>query len=669
MPSLSQEILSTGQIKATLICKHPTNSRTWEVRIEGVTNTIYIASIALQRARIIQPVVSNAQNLAISDNSAQQMVIDEKQLQMDENEDSSDSLDDGLSDINEPEGEEDLLCPHGQQWQLVLPSTQITDTRTQIPTTMNLLWQNINLTQFGSSAVQLQQQSQDFGSRKPIHYFMLSFPINLVHSTINRTNNDIEQSSHPSWKMDTGIFFKFIGLLYGMTLSPVQNQRNYWREKSNSFLPAPNFGRFMTLAHFEHFKQHISWSQSNPQDNWSKVRDWFTEYNKRRISTVIPSDRLTIDELMSMNRTNRTKGNNVQDGLPHQTKIARKPEGVGSEIRCLIDGKTLVMLQLELQESKEEMAKKRFLEEVNYLAGTAGTLRLAEPWFNSGRTIYGDSAFASVNTAFHLRRYGLHFMGLVKTAHREFPKRYFKEQKIEMRSGATVHAWTKKGDFHLFAACWWDKTQKQFISTCGTNEPAPPHKRVRYILENGINHRIFKETQTTAIPHEYFSFAQKVDVHNHRRQGILAMERTIQTQKWEFRLICTLLGIIMVDAYMMFCHENDSDEQTSFESFVNEVAMELANNSLGLQRARINIQNTQEESKTRCELVSINSILSASNRKRKKIHLKCSVCPNQTETCCQACSTPSRIVAICSHRAKRNVPCYNIHLENPTNVQ
>ena len=164
MPALSQETLSTGQIKATLISKHPSNSITWEVRLEGINNTIYIASVALLRAKIVHQAESNSQNLAMRDNSDQQLSIDE-------NEDSSDSLDDNLNDLPECEEKGDALCPHGQQWQLVQPLTQITDTRTQIPTTMNLLWQNINLNQFGSSAVQLQQQSQDFGSRKPIHLF------------------------------------------------------------------------------------------------------------------------------------------------------------------------------------------------------------------------------------------------------------------------------------------------------------------------------------------------------------------------------------------------------------------------------------------------------------------------------------------------------------------
>jgi hypothetical protein len=81
------------------------------------------------------------------------------------------------------------------------------------------------------------------------------------------------------------------------------------------------------------FCKYISWSRESAGDKWSAVRDWFTEFNKRRIATVQPSSRLTVDESMSMNRINRTEKNRVPGGLPHQTKIARKPEGVGVQIR------------------------------------------------------------------------------------------------------------------------------------------------------------------------------------------------------------------------------------------------------------------------------------------------------------------------------------------------
>ncbi|MGF2166758.1 hypothetical protein, partial [Enterococcus avium] len=83
-----------------------------------------------------------------------------------------------------------------------------------------------------------------------------------------------------------------------------------------------------------------------------------------------------------------------------------------------------------------------------------------------------------------------------------------------------------------------------------------------------------KSTPISIIPYDYFQNAQKIDVHNHRRQGILALERSIHTQNWVVRIISTILGMIMVDAYMMYLlekrrpnHEGIIPNHVSFNSF------------------------------------------------------------------------------------------------------
>lgn len=60
-------------------------------------------------------------------------------------------------------------------------------------------------------------------------------------------------------------------------------------------------------------------------------------------------------------------------------------------------------------------------------AGTAWCLRLTKPWHGSGRTVIGDSAFASVQTAVQLKRRGLSFIGVVKTATSRFPDKVIRE--------------------------------------------------------------------------------------------------------------------------------------------------------------------------------------------------------------------------------------------------
>ena len=103
---------------------------------------------------------------------------------------------------------------------------------------------------------------------------------------------------------------------------------------------------------------------------------------------------MVVDEIMSAWRG--AEGEYSADGLPHVTKIARKPEGVGAEMKALADGESNIMLRLDIMEGKNRQSKKPFADVGS--EGTAITLRLSQPYFGSGRVIHADSAFSSVRT-------------------------------------------------------------------------------------------------------------------------------------------------------------------------------------------------------------------------------------------------------------------------------
>lgn len=103
------------------------------------------------------------------------------------------------------------------------------------------------------------------------------------------------------------------------------------------------------------------------------------------------------------------------EGCPHKTKIVRKPEGMGAELKALAGGESGILLKLDIMEGKETNQKKALSSEFG--EGTAITLCLTDAFIASGRTVICDSAFGSVKTLLALRVRGLHFMGMVKTAH------------------------------------------------------------------------------------------------------------------------------------------------------------------------------------------------------------------------------------------------------------
>jgi len=60
---------------------------------------------------------------------------------------------------------------------------------------------------------------------------------------------------------------------------------------------------------------------------------------------------------------------------------------------------------------------------------------------------------------------------------------------------------------------------------------------------------------------KYFSNANAIDVHDHYRQGGLALERSWRTHTWWHRVFATLLGMCETDAYLAFYHFGGHDVQ------------------------------------------------------------------------------------------------------------
>ena len=94
--------------------------------------------------------------------------------------------------------------------------------------------------------------------------------------------------------------------------------------------------------------------------------------------------------------------------------------------------------------------------------------------------------------------------------------------------------------------------RKNFIATCGTTLEAPPHKKKRWNNNSdGTTTYYTKSIKQPQIVHNYFQGAQKIDVHNHYRQGWLQLESR-DTNRWDWRFFQTFVGICEVDAFLAY---------------------------------------------------------------------------------------------------------------------
>lgn len=92
----------------------------------------------------------------------------------------------------------------------------------------------------------------------------------------------------------------------------------------------------------------------------------------------------------------------VGSGAPHLTFIPRKPTPLGIMMKTACCGSSGVMLNAEITEAKEVMDNKPFAKEWGATTGT--TLRLVAPYFGKKKVVIADSWFASVRTAFALKK-------------------------------------------------------------------------------------------------------------------------------------------------------------------------------------------------------------------------------------------------------------------------
>jgi hypothetical protein len=421
--------------------------------------------------------------------------------------------------------------------------------------------------------------------RRPLMaYWAKSFPMSILSHVVTETNRNLVGSLDHRARgraADNTEVFKYLGIRMAMCLLKLSVDEAFRVDENDSFLSSPpnfkdKFGmaknRFQTISMALSF---VDPDAADDDDPWHEIRPLVDAFNKHRIKEFQPGEMLTIDESMSMWKG--SDGNYVADGMPHVTKIQRKPEGVGLELKTLCDSASGVMLFLELMEGKDRMRDKEYAD---ISAGTGHVLRATKAYHGTNRTIIGDSAFASVTTAEECLKHGLHFMGIVKTATRKFPakllKAWFKDGEAKHKRGVT-EGWrgnwaTASTDVMIgnvahpiYACCWAEKKPKYIVSTRGTHLRGADSVRSRHKIVETDGRR---ETEHFKVPHKrsamiemLFDSFSAVDVANHNRQGTLAFERHWCTHCWWHRVLATILGICVNDAYCIMKLDLEDDEE------------------------------------------------------------------------------------------------------------
>eukprot|EP00731_Ephydatia_muelleri_P012969 Em0007g279a len=303
-------------------------------------------------------------------------------------------------------------------------------------------------------------------------YFMLFYPMRGLSNMLMCTNLNMARKNLPP--LGKGEFIKYLGLQLAMTCEPKRGPIPvYWQvgdEPGSVYTGADFGGRFgMTRHRFQDITNCFSFTV--PRDGVGAD------------DNIIPGCHLTVDECMSAWKG--SDGEYVAEGMPHKTKIARKPEGVGAEMKALACEETGIILKLDMMEGGEANRRKDFSQE--YGEGTAVTLRLTKEYYGTGRVVHADSAFSSMKTLLALRERGLFFMGMIKTAHKEYPLAFLKS----WANGDEEGGKPSRGNYCLlqtqsqhglpfYALGWADRKVKTIISNVGSTNPGSINSYLAY---------------------------------------------------------------------------------------------------------------------------------------------------------------------------------------------
>ena len=260
-------------------------------------------------------------------------------------------------------------------------------------------------------------------------------------------------------------------------------------------------------------------------------------------------------------------------------------------------GISLSRFSSSVMEEKFAMRNKMFGAE--YGGGTAHVLRLCELWGGSRRFVVPDSAFASLKTIIAVHKeLGMYFTGIVKTAHKSFPKAamklWFDNQVLMKRprgnwvTFGTMYDVSVNGNNETrpaIALGWRDITLKMIITNKGATTPStnPIYKhRSKVVMQGtkGVTVDASYEVRRPALVETLFEHFSAIDVHDYIRQGLVAIECRWRTHAWWTRLFGKLIGVAATNAFLMSKYEakHKSQQRLKFFEFMDLLCYEMIHN-------------------------------------------------------------------------------------------
>jgi hypothetical protein len=173
----------------------------------------------------------------------------------------------------------------------------------------------------------------------------------------------------------------------------------------------------------------------------------------------------------------------------------------------------------------------------------------------------------------------------MKTGHAGVPKKWL-NQFFDQASarGATKTLHLGDGTARFIAHAWNEpgfrpgkskqKGPKIWIANCHSGAPVEPWAKKRHFLSSdGVVSSGTLNVPQSLLIRQYFRAANGIDMHNQLRQHFLGIERTWKTQSWHLCIFQTVMGIVLVNAYLAMKYFEDTE--LSLKAYTNKVCAVL----------------------------------------------------------------------------------------------
>lgn len=518
-----------------------------------------------------------------------------------------------------------------------------------------------------------------------LDFFLAMFPPDQFTALFELTNIQLAKHNEPLTTRSE--ILKLLGVIILITRFKFGDRRDLWKKESGfKYRTAANLGQTgMTRHRFEVLWRHHRWSDqpavrppnmSHEAYRWSRVFDHRDRFNAWRASNFVPSDWICVDE--SISRWYGLGGHWINMGLPQYVAIDRKPEN-GCEIQDACCGRSGVMIRIKIVETADAHADEEHDSDDTNDGLNHGTIiikELVSPWIGSGvtRVVCADSYFASVSTLVELKRLGFAFVGVVKTATKQFPMAYLQSQELTARGDLrAVVSKDDQGHNCMLAFVWVDRERRYFICNGGGLDPAMPifRERWRQVDEtvNAEPEHVQLEIPQPQATDIYYSVCGRIDQSNRTRQDDLEIERLLRTHDWSIRVNLSIFGIELVDTYYVYngCSNNKENPDTFFTN----LSEEMIDNTLDQRSSRARLAQIPEANQN----LPIQSPHLTPTKKRRRnrngnitdktLQGNCRVCKKSTTWTCNLCKAqdPGGPEPWCCHTKNRGRTCWREHCQ------